>query len=96
MTHKRLKEAYEKYKWKLTYYGQRDLDSVYQSCSNNKRVAWQYCRDKCYELNGSHLSIVSYNCHAFTAGFTFNDEAGKKCFEYITKGGDYTLEVGDE
>ena len=96
MTNKQVKAVYEQYKWKLLYYGQRDLDSVYKSCSSMKRAAWQYCRDKYYELNGSQLSVIGSNCHQFTAGFTFKNEEGKKCFCYITKSKDYIVEVDDE
>lgn len=96
MTNKQVKAAYEKYKLRLQSYGQRDPENVYQSYSSKKRAAWQYCRDKCCELHGSFLSVVGYSCQQFTAGFTFKNEEGKKCFCYITRGHDYVVEVDDE
>lgn len=96
MTNKQVKAAYEKYKLRLQSYGQRDLDSVYKSCSSRKRAAWQYCVGKCNELNGSRLSVISYSCFFFSAGFTFKDEEGKKYFMFITSSNDTVMEVDDE
>ena len=93
---KRIQIAYERYKWSLAKYGQRGLDSVYKSHSSRKRAAWQYCVDKCRELNGSRLSVIGYNCFHFSVGFTFKDEEGKKYFMFITSSNDTVMEVDDE
>ena len=63
-----------------------DLYDVYKSPSRNKHIAMYDCLTLRDDLNGRDLRIISYNCQAFTVGFTFpHPKTGELCFAYITK-----------
>lgn len=66
------------------------LREVYNSWSDAKERAYQYCRNKFIELDGWNFCICSYNTFMFTVGFEYNDpETGEHMFAYITKNHDY-------
>lgn len=61
------------------------LSECYNSYSNAKADAFNYCRRMCYALGGSNLRIVSYNTFFFSVKFEFtHPDTGALCTAYIT------------
>lgn len=62
-----------------------ELYHVYGRYSERKACAFEYCRERYHEMNGSQFTIVSHNSNIFTVGFYFpHPETGELCFAYIT------------
>lgn len=49
----------------------RGLEDCYKNCSKAKWEAWDSCVRFCSKLDGSQLTISSYNSMCFTAQFVF-------------------------
>jgi len=61
------------------------LSDVYGKYSANKCRAFSYCKELCYQYDGSDLKIISHNVYIFTAGFQFIDkDTGVIKFMFIT------------
>lgn len=45
------------------------LSDVYSSYSLEKEMAFDWCRQRMYEMNGCSLRIMSFNTFQFTVGF---------------------------
>ena len=71
-----------------------ELSDVYGRYSTNKWKAYQWCKNKMYELNGWGFKIISHTCQAFTVGFLYVDkETGKTMFNVETACNTYVGEV---
>jgi hypothetical protein len=74
-----------------TAYG---LYDVYDSFSQAKSQAWDYCKELCNKYNGYALKVVSFNTFMFTAGFEFVDEnTGVVMYMHITPNYDTAVEM---
>lgn len=62
----------------------KDLFDVYNSCSNAKIEAWNYCKNLEKKFNGNNLSIAGFNTFGFSATFDFEHD-GEAYLMYITK-----------
>ena len=80
--------AYERYKRSDCY----SLYEAYDSYSDAKERAWQYCKDLCCEKNGRGLKVIGHNSNFFSAGFLYEEDE-KEMFMFITHGGDYPIEI---
>ena len=60
------------------------LWDAYKKVSVAKVNAYEYCKNKKRELNGSYLKIISHNCQSFTVGF-IGEIDNRNAFVYITK-----------
>jgi len=69
------------------------LDQVYGRCSQAKRNAYEYCRDREREFGSYDGVITGYNTCTFSYAFTGNCK-GKKWLIYITVAGDYAIDYG--
>lgn len=69
-----------------------NLADCYKTCSDEKLEAWTYCVNRCSELKGWGLKVVSYNTNVFTAGFFYQDSKSIY-FYYITKDWEYSIKV---
>ena len=73
-----------------------ELYHVYDSFSQAKANAFEYCRRLEAEFHGTGLRIVGHNSMQFTAGFTGVDpETGEVMFMYITKSKDWYAPITD-
>ena len=68
----------------------RDLDDVYDSYSDAKRRAYQYCLNLMEEYDGDGIVILAHNCMTFSVGF-YGYINGLKHFFYITRDYDRAL-----
>lgn len=73
------KAGYQNYKRS----SMRNLHEAYQTFSDKKYRAWEYCEKLCNEKNGNDLRVASRNRTYFTAGFTFEDEDGNTRYMHI-------------
>ena len=61
------------------------LHDVYGRYSYNKIRAFEYCKELCYQYNGTMLKIINHNTFIFTAGFQYIDlDTGVIKFMFIT------------
>lgn len=67
------------------------LDEVYGRCSQAKRNAYEYCRDREREFGSYDGVITGFNICQFSYAFTGWCE-GKKYLIYITKSADYAID----
>lgn len=78
---KKVKGFYESYKRASA----TTLNDVYTSYSSRKASAFEWCRNKCEELNGFDFKVVSACTNFFTVGFMYPDpETGEIRFCYET------------
>ena len=88
---KNIKNKYNEYKRSDA----RQLWDVYGKFSNEKIKAFDYCVDLCKKYNGVDLKIISYNTFAFSCGFTYTNDDGRKMFVYITKTQDQQTQIDE-
>lgn len=70
------------------------LDDVYKSYSTAKRHAWEYCERQCAKLNGTRLTVLSYNTFGFTAAFQYpHPETGVLMLRVETPCNTYDMEL---
>lgn len=81
--HERIAKAHIKDYERSTAY---DLSDVYESYSDKKAKAFEYCERLYKSVNGFHgIRILSHNTFTFSVGFLFTDkENGHIRFAYIT------------
>lgn len=89
---KMMQEAYRRYKMSDAY----SLWDVYNSYSQAKEKAFNYCLKLQGERFGSAVKILGANSMTFSAAFTYiNKEDGKTYFVYITKDHDRQCVIED-
>ena len=72
----------------------RCLYDVYKSFSVAKLLAWEYCKDKCSELNGRNLIVLSHNSSVFTAAFEYtHPDTGVLMLHVETYANSYDMEM---
>lgn len=83
-------EAYYRYtqSW-LTLY------DCYKRPSLAKQRIWDRIVKESVEDDGDVVSIISYNSHIFTCGYTFESDGGTKYFVYITPSRTRVVKVSD-
>lgn len=70
------------------------LRDVYDSWSQSKENAMEYCRAEFAHKDGEGFRIISANTFQFTVGFTYTDkETGKQMFNYISRDNNNTWEI---
>lgn len=63
------------------------LSDVYESYSDAKEYAYNYCRKLCDRFNGRGFKIVGHNCMTFSVQFEFeNPLNGCIMLAHITRG----------
>ena len=72
------------------------LWQCYESFSNKKQEAWEYCEKLMQKYKGHDLKVISSNGWMFTAGFMFEDEDGCEFLMYITKSDDKVILIDEE
>lgn len=77
---KKYRSVYDSYLRSYLY----ELWDLYKNYSHYKYEAMEYCKRKCYELNGYDLKIIGGNSSTFSVGFRF-EKNGIEYFGYITK-----------
>lgn len=50
------------------------LEECYNFCSEAKRNAYDYCLDKCSDMDGWRFRIISFNTMSFTCGWLYEDK----------------------
>lgn len=85
---KQVKQAYELYRMG----NRRTLYDCYKNPSYAKEMAYNMCRDFCWECDGKGDTVLAYNCQGFTFAF-IGYLWGKKMFFYITKNRRYAMEI---
>lgn len=71
-----------------------DLNDVYNTWSEEKEEAYNYCRKLCNDLEGTCFTIVSKNGWSFTVGFWFKYE-NETYYCYITANHKRICKVND-
>ena len=92
-TDKYISSAYYNYQHNCLF---NKLKEAYKKPSQEKQIAYQYCRRQYAQLNGHNFRIVSYNGWYFAVGFTITvGYYGKleECFVWITKYGEFFCPV---
>lgn len=70
-----------------------NLEYCYESCSNAKRNAYDWCVRKCSEMDGWRFRIISFNTMSFTCGWLYEDkETGVIMLNVETYRNTYTIE----
>lgn len=78
---RRSKRKIKDYNWSDMY----SLWDAYNSFSQAKEKAWEYCKELCAKHGGRGLKAIGANSSFFSAGFIFDGDDGKQKFMYITK-----------
>lgn len=81
---KRMKDIYNNYQRATA----RTLYDVYDSFSQAKAKAFDYCQKLQADHNGKDGRIIGANGFKFSYGFTYKDEQQKTHFVYITASND--------
>lgn len=71
-----------------------ELRDVYGSYSRAKENAYEYCREREREFSSYNGVITGHNAMTFSYAFTGWCE-GKKYLIYITKYGDYAIDISE-
>lgn len=72
----------------------RSLYDAYKSFSVAKLLAWEYCKAKCSELNGSNLTVLSCSTSVFSAAFEYtNPNTGVRMLHVETHANSYDMEM---
>lgn len=91
---KRIESIINNYNYSCNKYGCRNLWQAYNKPSYAKVEAYYHCEELCYNFDGYGLTVVSANTDVFTVSFEFlHPVNGNVCLAYITKYGDYYVEV---
>lgn len=91
---KRIESIINKYNYSRNKYGYRNIWQAYNKPSYAKVEAYCYCQELCYNFDGYGLTVVSTNSDMFTVSFEFlHPVNGNVCLAYITRYGDYYVEV---
>ena len=81
-------DRYEAIRYPLSLY------DVYNSFSEAKLWAWEYCKAKCSEMNGRNLTILSYCTTNFTAAFEYSHpDTGVRMLRVETYANSYDMEM---
>lgn len=67
------------------------LNDIYNSYSQSKANAYDYCRELRYKMDGFHFAVFNPCTSTFTAGFKYYDENKKLHIVIITKCNDYDI-----
>ena len=93
MTKSKAREYWERYVFNVGCNGTRQLNDVYNKCSDAKQEAWNQIAKECTDRNGSKLSVITYSVMCFTAGYMYID-CGKLTFCVHTPTDSGTMEIG--
>lgn len=75
--------------WAVTHSNNESLYDVYKSFSNDKRLAYEYCRYEMSRKEGFNLRITYANTYSFSCGFLYYDENKRLHCRYYTSANVY-------
>ena len=68
--------------------------NVYKKPSERKILAWRYCWQKCYEMKGHGITVLSYNNQVFTVGWCYaHPDTGVLMLHVETYANSYDMEM---
>lgn len=86
LSHKRARDYYRR----MLNSEARELSDVYDSCSDAKHKAYDYCLELFEKYHGTNFRIVGHNCMVFTVAFEgVLPETGEVGIFVITRDYDY-------
>lgn len=89
----RVRELWERYVFNVGFHGARTIHDVYGRPSSTKVSIWNDIVKSCEADSGFKCSVITYNCHFFTAGYMFKKD-DKLFFKGITKSCSGIIEIG--
>lgn len=70
--------------WNVTHSNNESLYGVYKTFSDDKRIAYDYCRYQMSRKDGFNFRITAANTYHFCCGFLYYDENKRLHCRYYT------------
>ena len=91
---KKQKQMVNSYAWAIKNGAKTELYQVYNSYSNRKQEAMNYCKELQSRLGGYGATIVGASSHFFSYAFKYFDaDLKKECMCYCTHANDYKFVI---